>query len=334
MKKLIPLFVVGMVVLCGLEAIAVPFGMETTDVESWEQIPTPSPFRTDILDQQQPLMDFFGPVGQFYFATGNPYYVLAQSFTPTKPVLTRVELMIGKNSTTTYDYTVAIRDALNGVDLTSASVPAPQIVTMNFSWIEFNFPDIAVTPGNTYYIVSSTINATDNLYFWGAWGLNVTDVYPNGTIYYRINNSANWTEETHGDMTFMTYGRENIPPNEPLIEGKIKGKVGVEYSYNFSTDDLDGDDVYYWIDWGDGTPVVNWTGPYASGEVVIVKHTYVTKSTYTIRAKAKDTIGAESTWGYLEVTMPKNTAFVGGFFFQRLFDRFPFAFPLLRYLLG
>jgi hypothetical protein len=331
MKKYIPLLVVGMVVLCGLQAVALPINLKENDIHTWKQIPHATSFRSDVLDQQQPLMDFFGPVGQFYLATGKPYYILIQTFTPTKSVLTRVELMVGKNSTTTHDYTVAIRDALNGIDLTSVSVSASQIVTENFSWVEFDFSDIAVTPGNTYYIVSSTVNVTDN---WYAWGLKMSDVYPNGTIYSTINNGVNWTEIPDGDMTFMTYGRENIPPNEPLIEGKIKGKVGVEYSYNFSTDDLDGDDVFYWIDWGDGTPVVEWIGPYASGEVVIVKHTFATKSTYTISAKAKDVIGAESAWGYLEVTMPKNTVFIGGFFFQRLFDRFPFAFPLLRHLLG
>jgi len=330
MKKLIPLLIVAIVVLCGLEAVAVPFEMETTDVQSWEQMPNPSLFRADVVDQQQPLMDFFGPVGNGPL-WGHLNYIMAQTFTPTKPILTRVELMIGKNSTTIYDYTFVIRDAFDGVDLASVNIPAEQIITENLSWIEFDFPDIFVTPGNVYYIISYTKNVTDN---WYAWGLKMSNVYLNGTIYYSINDGANWTEEPTSDMTFMTYGRENVPPNEPLIQGKIKGKVGVEYSYNFSTDDLDGDDVFYWIDWGDGTPVVEWVGPYASGEVVMVKHTYATKSTYNISAKAMDTIGAESPWGYLEVTMPKNNAFIGGFFIQWFFERFPNAFPLLRHLLS
>lgn len=330
MQKLVPLFIVGIVVLCGLEAGATPFTKGESNVLSWKQMPTPSIMRADVLDQQQPLMDWFGPIGSGPL-WDHLNYIVAQTFTPTMPILTRVELMIGKNITTTYDYTVVIRDALNGTDLTSASVPAAQITTENFSWIEFDFPDIAVSPGNTYYLVSFTQNATDN---WYAWGLKVGDVYPNGTIYFTVNDGANWSEEPDGDMTFMTYGRENIPPNEPLIQGETDGKIRVEYPYNFSTDDLDGDDVYYWIEWGDDSPAEEWIGPYASGDVIIVKHTFMKKGTYQIKAKAKDTAGAESAWGYLEVTMPKNSAIVPSFLLQELFERFPRIFPLLRYLLG
>lgn len=330
MRKSLPLVVVSLFVLCGLHAAAVPFSLVQTDTQPWKQPLSPSVLCADVLDQQQPAMDFFGPIGPgplWDFLN----YIIAQSFTPTKPVLTRVELMLAKNITTTYDYTVVIRESPNGVDLTSASVPAGQIMTDNFSWIEFDFPDIAVNPGNAYYLVSYTQNVTDNFY---GWGLTLTDTYPNGTVYFTVNDGLNWTEESEGDMTFKTYGRENVPPNEPLIMGDIEGRFGVEYSYNFSTDDLDGDLVYYWIDWGDDTPVAEWIGPYASGEIVTLKHTYKKRGTYTIAAKAKDPLGAESPWGYLEVTMPKSTGAEPGFFLQRFFENHPSAFPLLRYLLG
>ena len=328
MQKYIPLAVVVMFVLCGLEAVASPFHFPDHDQSAWEQNPTPLPMKSDVLDQQQPAYDFFGPVGpgQLWDYLN---YIVAQTFTPTKPVLTRVELLLAKNITTTYDYTVVIRESPNGVDLTSASVPAGQITTDNFSWIEFDFSDVAVTPGNTYYIVSYTENVTDNFY---GWGLTLTDTYPNGTVYYTINDGLNWTEESEGDMTFKTYGRENVPPNEPLITGEIEGRFGVEYSYNFSTDDLDGDMVYYWIDWGDDTPV-DWMGPYTSGVVLTLKHTYKKRGTYTIAAKAKDPLGAESPYGYLEVTMPLSTGFIPGVLLQQLFERFPRAFPLLRQIL-
>ena len=39
-------------------------------------------------------------------------------------------------------------------------------------------------------------------------------------------------------------------------------------------------------------------------------------------------------WGYLDVTMPKNKAFDYNFnLLERLFERFPNAFPMLRHLL-
>jgi hypothetical protein len=331
MEKYVILLIVGSMVLCGLQASATPFSTIDSTTLKWNQLSTPSVLGADVLDQQQTILDFFGPVGPCYIASGGYNYILAQSFTPTLPILTRVELMLGRNITTIYDYTVVIRSALDGADLATASVPAGQIMTDNMSWIEFDFPDIAVAPGNTYYIISSTVNATDN---WYGWGLSLTDTYLNGTIYFSINDEYNWSEEPGGDMTFMTYGRENLPPNEPLIQGEENGKIKVEYTYDFSTSDPDGDDVYYYIDWGDGSPVEDWIGPYASGVVVHVKHTFETKGTYQIKAQAKDDAGALSPWGYLEVTMPKSTGFVPHGLLAWVWDHFPNAFPLLRMIIG
>jgi len=328
MRKLLPLLVVGILVLTGLGASAAPFYNNNTTIK-WKQNDVMSTSKGDVLDQSQPAMDWFGPIGSGPL-WGNLNYIIAQTFTPTMPVLTRVELMVGRNYTTIYNYTVAIRDSLNGSDMTSVSVAAEQIVIENFSWIEFDFPDIEVTPGNTYYIVSYTVNATDN---WYAWGLKMGDVYLNGTIYFTIDDGITWEEEPGGDMTFMTYGRDNIPPNEPLIDGPTTGKPGVELSYTFVTDDLDGDDVYYWILWGDGCPAVEWIGPYASGEIVTVKHTFTTKGTYTISAKAKDTIGAEGEWGYLEVSIPRTYMIRNSLLF-RFMEKFPRAFPIMRHILG
>jgi len=110
------------------------------------------------------------------------------------------------------------------------------------------------------------------------------------------------------DLWLIKVGEDvNEPPNAPAITGPTNGKVGVEYEYNFSAADPNSDDVYYYIDWGDDS-FEEWIGPYASGEIITVNHTWSEKGTYTIRAKAKDVFGAESDWGTLTVTMPKNQA--------------------------
>jgi len=54
---------------------------------------------------------------------------------------------------------------------------------------------------------------------------------------------------------------------------------------------------------------------------------------YTITAKAKDIFDAESDWGELEVEMPVNQQ-VTNSLLQMILERFPNAFPILRYLLG
>ena len=93
------------------------------------------------------------------------------------------------------------------------------------------------------------------------------------------------------------------PPNTPTIDGPPEGKPGNSYLYTFTTTDPDGDMVYYYIDWGDDQ-VSEWVGPYSSGATASVTHQWAEKGNYTIQAKAKDILGAESDWGTLEITMP------------------------------
>jgi hypothetical protein len=85
------------------------------------------------------------------------------------------------------------------------------------------------------------------------------------------------------------------PPEAPDIDGPVSGIVGIEYEYYFSTTDPDEDDVYYYIEWGDGQ-VDEWVGPYKSGELAKVSHTWTSPDDYEIRAKAKDTNNLESEW--------------------------------------
>jgi len=123
------------------------------------------------------------------------------------------------------------------------------------------------------------------------------------------------------------------PPNMPTIEGKSRGKIGTAYPYTFHTVDVNGDDVYYYINWGDGN-MSEWVGPYATGEDVEITHQWETKGTYTIHAKAKDIYGIESNWGTLKVVMPKTVSYEVSGLLARLFALFPHAFPVLRQLMG
>jgi hypothetical protein len=134
--------------------------------------------------------------------------------------------------------------------------------------------------------------------------------------------------------TFTTMA--SSPPNPPTIDGPASGKAGVSYIYNFVAVDPDGDDVYYRIEWGDGSPVTEWIGPYHSGQLVIVSHTFSIRGILIIKCQAKDSYDALSDWGQLEVTMPKGTAYIPSLFLElleRLLERLPYAFPILRQLL-
>ncbi len=127
---------------------------------------------------------------------------------------------------------------------------------------------------------------------------------------------------------------ENQPPEPPVIDGQTNGKAGTEYEYTFNATDPDGDDVKYYIDWGDGD--TEWTDDFsASGTPVTVSHTWVGKDTYTITAKAQDEYGLEGPEGTLDISMPINIPFNFNFnLLSWLFERFPNAFPILRHMLG
>jgi hypothetical protein len=115
----------------------------------------------------------------------------------------------------------------------------------------------------------------------------------------------------------------NTPPDKPSINGLSSGKAGEKYDYTFQAFDIDGDDLYYYIDWGDDQ-VEEWIGPHSSGEEIILSHTWSEENTYTIRAKVKDINEEESEWETLEISMPKFRVYSPlSYWLSRLINKYP-----------
>jgi len=172
-----------------------------------------------------------------------------------------------------------------------------------------------------FYTTTSTDPNNDQLYYKWDWGDGTYSdwlgPYESGEI---VETSHTWTcnntydvrvkakdiycaESEWSDILQVTMW--NDPPDPPTITGPLSGTAGEEYEYTFTATDPDGDDVFYYIDWGDDV-FEEWIGPYTSGEEIDVTHIWDEQGTYEIKAKAKDIYGAESEWGELEVTMPVN----------------------------
>jgi len=100
--------------------------------------------------------------------------------------------------------------------------------------------------------------------------------------------------------------RLNNAPDKPSINGPSKGKERVEYTFNFTATDPDGDDIEYYINWGDGN-TIDWTGPYCSGDTATYKHIWDKKGTYIIKAKARDVYNQESDWEQFTITIEKKS---------------------------
>ncbi len=94
---------------------------------------------------------------------------------------------------------------------------------------------------------------------------------------------------TDGDHVYAAGA--GLPPNKPdKVQGPDRGQKGVRYFFtmNFTTD-VDGDDLYYIIEWGDGEDT-GWLGPYPADEEgdLTLPHTYEDIGDFDIRVKASD----------------------------------------------
>ena len=114
---------------------------------------------------------------------------------------------------------------------------------------------------------------------------------------------GNYSEWISFTITILSIN--NNAPNRPTITGPIRVKPG-SYVYVFNSTDPDGDDINYYIDWGDGN-TTGWTDPYHSGEEVKLNHTFLKTRICLIRAKAMDPDNNESEWGRLSIVISKST---------------------------
>lgn len=221
----------------------------------------------DTQDQVQLLTDNYG-----YPLCYN--WTWAQSFIPQLNILTRVKLKLFTNEA--YDtLKVSIRKSLDNKDLTNVTKMLKY--TTDEGWIEFDFKEIAVTVGDTYYIVCMSLNNTilPNCYYWNfAWGDGVIPgPYQYGCSYY-TNDRYTWSNISSydDDFCFITYGYNNPNAKSDLeCTGRLNWNfigAGETVEGNFSIENIgfSGSLLDWYIseypDWG------NWTiYPYVGNDL-------------------------------------------------------------------
>lgn len=249
---------------------------------------------------------------------GDDDFQVAQSFQPQNNYLTKVKIHLSKNIYVTASIIVSIRSSLNGIDLTSIELDPSEIESFEL-YTTFDFPDIFVMPGSTYFIVcraTQEINPSGwyTILCWNYGG----GCYPNGQMSWS-NGGNNWHNESTVDVEFVTYGRTTFQGSPPYVPKRPAGPVlvftGDTYSYNISTEDVNNDNVFYLLDWDDQQQVGQWLGPYSSGAVVRCSHRWSQSGIYHIRVKAKDIIGMQSDWSDIltvTATYPPETPIISG----------------------
>lgn len=106
----------------------------------------------------------------------------------------------------------------------------------------------------------------------------------------------------------------NRPPDAPEINGPIGGAIGIEQDITFISADPENEDIFYYIDWGDGE-IEDWIGPFPSDEEKIFSHIWSELGTYEIIAKAKDINNIEGLWSapfFINISNPPNAPNING----------------------
>lgn len=140
-------------------------------------------------------------------------WTYAQRFTPAKEKLTAVRLHIFKyGAPPGVQITVSIRENLTSSNLATKTIDASDItIESTGTWVLFDFEDITVTPGSTYFIVcSGSAGDETNAY---CWFYNNEDTYSGGEAWIKPDEVSVWTNFTHGgfnpdDFCFKTYFRK------------------------------------------------------------------------------------------------------------------------------
>jgi len=185
-----------------------------------------------------------------------------------------------------------------------------------------------------YIEYSSWLIKTDS-YGNKIWQVTIPYTQKSHKTIYSVDKSTNGGYILAGDITPGGIGDALLvkiasgdAPYNPDINGPSRGIPDEEYDYTFVTSDPNDEQVYYWIDWDDGSNT-GWLGPFDSDVEITRSHIWDKRGVYTIQAKAKNINGFESGYGELEVNIPRTRA-SSYLWYEWLLERF----PLLERLLG
>ena len=298
----------------------------------------------DRLDQEQTI----GRTGWFY----NNYYVgFAQSFKPTLDILSRVNIKFCKDYeilVNEIDGTIhlTIRNSLYGNDLTLKSISDNKITTSSLpDWIEFDFPDIDVIPGETYYIVC----IWEGSELGPKLGISYTNNYPKGELWHQ-NKGGHWNKNDEQDIAFRTFGYNSSDP-KPIADIEctgslqrinLKPKVVISGDFTIKNNGYSESKLDWEIidnpDWGEwtftpieGYDLTPFDGSFTVNVLVVTPDEKNQNFTGEIKV-----INKENTSDYeiIDVSLSTSKTKIINTPFLTFLEKHPHIFPLIRQILG
>ncbi|KYK32073.1 MAG: hypothetical protein AYK22_00500 [Thermoplasmatales archaeon SG8-52-3] len=93
-----------------------------------------------------------------------------------------------------------------------------------------------------------------------------------------------WDDSRYSDIHLIRIGDQ--APDRPIITGPKYGDPQEELTYTFVSSDYEGEDIKYYVDWGDGTTTE--TDYVPSNTEVELSHSFPSNNDYYMRARAID----------------------------------------------
>ena len=151
--------------------------------------------------------------------------------------------------------------------------------------------------GSDYYFYC--FNANNGTEVWRyqllhGYPVNIQPAIADGRVWittYEIVGGSETGGGVENDYVYGFFDHENTPPGAPdKPSGTSTGLTGTLYTYCVNlVIDPQNDQVFYLFDWGDGT-----TSGWATQSCT--SHQWIAAGTYSVKVKAKDYYGAESSW--------------------------------------
>ena len=122
-------------------------------------------------------------------------------------------------------------------------------------------------------------------------------------------NYSNWSSAL--SIRILLAGANNYPEPPSKPSGPSSGKPDSFYTLSSSAFDPDGDSISIRFSWGDGD-TSNWSNFVPGNQIVVDSHFWDSTGIYYIKAQAKDTYGALSSWSGIKainivLNYPPNT---------------------------
>jgi predicted acyl esterase len=153
--------------------------------------------------------------------------------------------------------------------------------------------------------------------------------FMNNPVYITAENSI-YIDDDHPSC--IIFQKPFVAPDKPIVNGPSEGKKDKEITFNIVSNDPEEDDIFYYIDWGDGE-VEEWIGPFNSGEEATFTHIWTDTNKYIISARAKDVNGLWSDIEIIEINIPRTKTTTKIMWYHWLLERFPLLEKLLTFLL-